>query len=917
MTATLADHKSKQSSEANAAAVGGKPSPHIPTLDGIRAVSFGIVFLSHVLALAGYEKFIPGYFGLATFFFLSGYLITTLLRTEYDRTEKIAFRDFYLRRVLRIFPPFYLILGLDCVLTLTHTLGNTLWPQAVLAQACQLTNYWIVVHSHASDAGWWYGLAPGSWIFWSLAVEEHFYLLFPLLYLAMRRRDLSAKQQMQVLLGLCAAVLVWRCVLVFGFHATKERTYVASDTRVDSILFGCLLAVYGNPFLDMPTCSAERIKNFWVPIAAVALVASFGLGRVWHDFDQTLRYTVQGAALIPIFIAAVRYPWWGIFRWLNVPWVRFVGLLSYSLYLLHTTVLYAIQYWTNWRAPVIGVVGLAVSLILAALIYHFVEKPCARLRKRLSHSGRSSGPQTPPGETALPMETAPEDIPATGDHSRRTAKNVLATLATQIISWGLTFAVTLFLPRYVGDAGLGKLTFASSLMTVFGVFIPLGTTTLLVKEIARDRSRTGELLPAALAIRIPLAIVMSAAAMGAVTLLGYPVQTRLLVLIGALAIFVSYINDAFSAALQGQENMPRQSVGVLVDRFLASGLTIFLIVRHAPLWALAAVAIWTCLASLVVNATAFRALLPTLRLPRWITIRNLALAGLPFMGYTVGQTLYGQADPIVLSLLTSDRVVGWYAVAFKLIGTTMFLPTALTLSMLPTLSRLHRDSAEGFRSLARRMLSLVILCGVPITIALLVVSDHLVALIYPGRGFAHSIPVLRVGGVGVLLWFVGNALGTTIFASDGQSRMFRTSVFACLLGIPACVLGVLLTDRLWHNGAVGAMASDVLLEAFLVCAYVRLLPKGTFGGESLRFAGRCLAASVPMSAVLFFLIRQGWGLWSLLLAAATYLAACVLLGCISREDLETLRGMLLRRQKPTSSSALPLGRADAVPESVR
>jgi len=382
---------------------------HIPSLDGIRAASFAIVFLSH----AAGSKWIPGYFGLATFFFLSGYLITTLLRMEFDRAGTINFRDFYLRRVLRIFPPLYLILGLDCLFTLTHFLGNTLWPQAVLAQAFHLTNYWIVAHSHNSDAGWWFGMAPGSWIFWSLAVEEHFYLAFPLLYLLMRRRDLSPKQQVWVLLSLCAAILAWRCILVYGFHVTKERTYVASDTRVDSILFGCMLAVYGNPFIDICPFSEARLKNIWVPGSIAVLLASFTLGRVWPGFDQTFRYTLQGLALIPLFIAAIRLPWWGVFHWLNLPAVQFIGLLSYSLYLMHTTVLYAVEYHTQWGKPLVGVVSLALCLVLAALIYHFIEKPCARLRKRLSHARRSSGlPQNEEREEAplIDLPTAPDQV---------------------------------------------------------------------------------------------------------------------------------------------------------------------------------------------------------------------------------------------------------------------------------------------------------------------------------------------------------------------------------------------------------------------------------------------------------------------------------------------------------------------------
>ncbi len=353
----------------------------IPSLDGLRAASFLIVFLSHALT----QKWVPGYFGLSVFFFLSGYLITTLLRMEFDQTGGLNFRDFYLRRALRIFPPFYLILGLAYALTWTGVLQNPPTPGAMAAQMLHMTNYYIVRH------GWWTGIAPGTWIYWSLAVEEHFYLLFPLLYLAMRRRGLSPRGQAALLLGLCAAVLLWRCLLVFGLHASKDRLYVATDTRVDSILFGCVLAVWGNPALDAaPASSEHRLKYLWLPLAVAALLVSFVVRHFW--FDQTLRYTIQGLALFPIFMAAVRLPSWGVFRLLNLRPVQYVGLLSYSLYLLHTMILAGLDERTHWPHLVQGVIGFAASLSLAALIYRFVERPCARLRKRLSQVRRPPVP---------------------------------------------------------------------------------------------------------------------------------------------------------------------------------------------------------------------------------------------------------------------------------------------------------------------------------------------------------------------------------------------------------------------------------------------------------------------------------------------------------------------------------------------
>ncbi len=485
--------------------------------------------------------------------------------------------------------------------------------------------------------------------------------------------------------------------------------------------------------------------------------------------------------------------------------------------------------------------------------------------------------------------SVPASVPAPVSGSRRVIRNVLVTLVTQLISWGLTFAVTLYLPRYVGDAGLGKLAFAASFIAIFGVVAPLGTGTFLVKAIARDRSRTGELLLAALILRVPLAMGMSVLAVGVVSLLGYPALTRVLVLVSALGLLANTVNDAFGAALQGQENMTRQSVGVLVNKFLASGLTLFLVFHHAPLWSLAAVVIWTGLASLLVNASAFHPLLPTLRLPSRATVRYVALSSLPFMGWTVFQALYGQTDPVVLSLVTDDKTVGWYAAAFRLLGTTLFLPTALATALMPTLSRMFQENPAEFRRLSQRLLALVMLCGVPIALTLLLLPDRIIALLHYPASFRHSIPVLRVGSAGVLLWFAGNALGTMIFASDGQARMFRTSVAASLLGIPACVAGSLLARHFLHNGAIGAISSDVLLEVYLLWSYLHILPAGTLTGESLSGIGRCLLAALPMVGLLAFLSAQGWGLWSLPPSVAVYVALCVALGSLRLQDFALAR----------------------------
>ena len=113
-----------------------------------------------------------------------------------------------------------------------------------------------------------------------------------------------------------------------------------------------------------------------------------------------------------------------------------------------------------------------------------------------------------------PAAVKPNAKPAGMSRSRLVARNVLVTLATQILSWGLSFLVTLYLPRYVGSGGLGALTLAGSFAGIFSIGVGLGTSTVLTRDIARDPDRVGELTLAALALRLPLGLVAVSLAWG-------------------------------------------------------------------------------------------------------------------------------------------------------------------------------------------------------------------------------------------------------------------------------------------------------------------------------------------------------------------------------------------------------------------
>jgi peptidoglycan/LPS O-acetylase OafA/YrhL len=364
----------------------------IPSLDGFRAVAVLLVFGAH--ALPNINAF-PGAFGVTIFFFLSGYLITTLMRREFDSTGTVSLRDFYTRRALRILPPFFATFLPAVAAMRAGLLVGHVDPHAVLAAVFYYANYFIIRTS-------WWAMPPGSGPLWSLAVEEHFYLAFPLAYLLLRSALPDRRHQAAVLLAVCAVVLGWRLVLMHQMYPldaiTISRFRMATDTRIDSILFGCVLAIWGNPVLDKPPAVPERIWK-WVlfPAGLATLVASF---LVRDDrVRETVRYTVQGIALYPVFITAIRWPNWGIIRVLNWRPVAFLGVLSYSFYLLHDFVVTQLEsHGAGDRGRLL--VGLPLTIGLSWLVYVSVERPVARLRARWMSTSRKEKPITP---AALPV----------------------------------------------------------------------------------------------------------------------------------------------------------------------------------------------------------------------------------------------------------------------------------------------------------------------------------------------------------------------------------------------------------------------------------------------------------------------------------------------------------------------------------
>jgi peptidoglycan/LPS O-acetylase OafA/YrhL len=340
---------------------------YIPTLDGWRALSILIVALSH----AGLGQWIPGNMGVSIFFFLSGFLIMTLTIQECQGEHGFQAGRFYIRRAIRLYPPLLAALVLAYGLLALDVIPGGLTWQGLSAQLFYLSNYQYLFWHTPHD------VPSGTGILWSLAVEEHFYMVLPVLIWSLQRsKQLHRLGVILVMLTLVA--LAWR-VYLNSQGASSERIYYATDTRFDSILYGALLAVFWNP---LQAASSQRLTPAaMLGVAGGGLVLLFCVAYRDADFRDTLRYSLIGLALIPLFHCSVKFHASSLFKWMENAVLRKIGAWSYAIYLSHLVLIEACTHLGSHPIVNHGV-ALSASLLFAYLCERYVDAPTKGLRAK-------------------------------------------------------------------------------------------------------------------------------------------------------------------------------------------------------------------------------------------------------------------------------------------------------------------------------------------------------------------------------------------------------------------------------------------------------------------------------------------------------------------------------------------------------
>lgn len=352
---------------------------YLPGLDGLRAVAIIGVLLYH----AGIDWMPGGFLGVDVFFVISGFLITSLILEEYDRSGRVNFTKFYLGRARRLLPAVaVLLIAVGVAVLIVYQDALSAFREDALATVFYVNNWWYIFVDQSYFES--VGRPPLLKHLWSLSVEEQFYLIWPAFALLLMRSG-GRPLVRRLALVLAIASTVWMAVLSirngYPVDADPSRAYFGTDSHSMGLLVGAALATMWRPG-RLSTQVPRGAQLIITGIGVASLAAVIGFYLFVGEFTPWL---YRGGFLALAFfttalIAAVTHPASFLGPALGTGVLRYIGRRSYGIYLWHWPIFMVTRPGIDveWSEPVTFVVRIALTLVIAELSYRLVEMPIRR-----------------------------------------------------------------------------------------------------------------------------------------------------------------------------------------------------------------------------------------------------------------------------------------------------------------------------------------------------------------------------------------------------------------------------------------------------------------------------------------------------------------------------------------------------------
>ena len=451
-----------------------------------------------------------------------------------------------------------------------------------------------------------------------------------------------------------------------------------------------------------------------------------------------------------------------------------------------------------------------------------------------------------------------------------------------MVTWASTLLLIIAYGRFLGDVKFGELFLAITFVSLLGIPVEYGFNQQLTRDVAEYPEKAQAYLWNALLIKVTMWVPLYSIALLLTWKLGYDQEQRTLVAICGITLMCGSIVSSFAALHYAFERTLFPAVGMMLEKGLSACVGFILLRNGATVQTMAFVLLGGSLIDAIWVAFWFFRLVGRHVVFSREILRKLLRGSIPFIVYGVLGVIYYRIDTVLLSLMTSTAVVGWYGAGYRLFDTLLFIPNLiLNAVMYPVFSKLSARSHSDLKFAIEKCMNFILMCAIPIATLLIVAAPNIVGFLYHQVEFVHTIPVLQALAPGLIFLYINTLLSSVIVSTRGEKKIPILAGFALVFNLG---LNLFLIPRYQQ---VGAALVTSLTELLLLCLSLAFTPKTLLPVGSLKVVGKVLVAGFFM-ALTAFLLRTLSILIIAPVALLIYAAVATFLAIVPREDMRAL-----------------------------
>jgi O-antigen/teichoic acid export membrane protein len=478
--------------------------------------------------------------------------------------------------------------------------------------------------------------------------------------------------------------------------------------------------------------------------------------------------------------------------------------------------------------------------------------------------------------------------------------NSLISLFGQLVTWTSTLLLTIAYGRFLGDVKFGELYFAITFVSLMGTPVESGFNQQLTRDVAEDPKKAHAYLWNTLLIKLSFWVFLYAMILFLSWILGYSPEQRSIVAICSFTLLSGSLVNVFAALHYAFERTLYPAVGMILEKGLSAIIGFILLKNGASVQIMAFVLLGGSVIDLIWQAQWFFRLSGRHFAFDRTVLRSLIRSSIPFVITGTLGVIYYRIDTVLLSLMTTTAVVGWYGAGYRLFDTLVFVPNIIINTiMFPVFSKLSADfNAHSTLQMAvEKSMNLLVICAIPIAALFVLAAPNIVGFLYHRADFANTIPVIQALAPGLIFLYFNTLFISIIVTTRGEKRIPILSAIALVFNLS---LNLYLIPRYQQ---IGAAAVTSLTELLLLCISFFFVPKYLLPRKSVKVLVKVLLAALAMSLVVLLTSRLSI-LLIVPIALLVYSGAGVLLRIVPREDVQALLSALGTRGKKVSPQIL-------------